>query len=202
MVSSHTIELITEEGSSANFDIVVLAAPLQQSQIHWSEVPVDKLPSSTRRRYTQTITTIIANGTLQSDYFHISNSSLPKAVSLTEKGKNEDAFSCLAELTDDGTFKVFSSKLLAHDLLGKLFGKTYKVQYQKAWGGELGGAYPDFAGGGDASTSAEFLLYGDKSNGAAVYYANAQESSVSAMEISAIGAKAVSKLVAKRLSLL
>ena len=202
VVSGDTIELITEEGRSAKFDIVVLTAPLQQSQIHWSEAPVDKLPSSTRRRYTQTITTIIANGTLQSDYFHISNSSLPKAVSLTEKGKNEGAFSCLAELTDDGTFKVFSSKPLIDDLLGKLFGKTYNVQYQKAWGGELGGAYPDFAGGGDASTSAKFLLYGDKSNGAAVYYANAQEASVSAMEISAIGAKAVSKLVARRLGLM
>ena len=202
VVSGDAIELITEEGDSAQFDIVVLAAPLQQSQIHWSEAPHDKLPSSTQRRYTQTITTIISNATLQSDYFHVSNSSLPKAVSLTEKGKNEDAFSCLAELTDDGTFKVFSSQPLSDNMLEKLFGKTYQLQYLKTWGGERGGAYPDFAGGGDASTSAEFLLYGNRSSGAAVYYANAMEASVAAMEISAIGAKAVSKLVAKRLGLL
>ena len=36
----------------------------------------------------------------------------------------------------------------------------------------------------------------------AVYYANAMEASVAAMGISAIGAKAVSKLVARRLGLL
>ena len=200
IVSDDAIELVTEEGKSEHFDIVLLAAPLQQSQIHWSEVPIDKLPSSTQRRYTQTVTTIVSNATLQGNFFNISNSSLPRAVSLTEKGKNEDAFSCLAELTDDGTFKVFSSQPLTNDLLTKLFGERQQVQYQKIWGGELGGAYPDFAGGGEASTSAQFLLYGDQSSGAAIYYANA-EASVAAMEISAIGAKAVSKLVAKRLGL-
>ena len=202
VVSGDSIELMTDKGSIEHFDIVVLAAPLQQSQIQWSVSPNDRLPSSTRRRYTQTVTTIVSNGTLQSEYFHISNSSLPKAVSLTEKGKDEDAFSCLAELTDDGTFKVFSSESLTDDVLEKLFGKHFQVQYQKIWGGEFGGAYPDFAGGGDSSTSAPFLLYGDTNSGPAVYYANAMEASVAAMEISAIGAKAVSKLVARRLGLL
>ena len=202
MVSDDGVELQIGAGWSTQFDVVILAAPLQQSQIHWSTAPSEKLPSSAQRRYTQTVTTIISNGTLQSDYFYISNSSLPKAVSLTEKGKEEDGFSCLAELTDDGTFKVFSSVPLNDVLLGKLFGNSYQVLYQKVWGGEFGGAYPDFAGGGDASSSAPFLLYGDSSSGPAVYYANAMEASVAAMEISAIGAKAVSKLVAKRLGLL
>jgi len=202
VIGDDSIQLITEEGNAEDFDIVVLAAPLQQSQIQWSVVPNDNLPPSTRRRYTQTVTTIVSNGTLQSEYFHISNSSLPKAVSLTEKGKDEDAFSCLAELTEDGTFKVFSSESLTDGLLEKLFGEYYQVQYQKIWGGKSGGAYPDFDGGGDSSTSAPFLLYGDHKSGPAVYYANAMEASVAAMEISAIGAKAVSKLVARRLGLL
>ena len=74
---------------------------------------------------------------------------------------------------------------------------------------------------GTSSTSTQFLLYdgehglgggegddrgndGDRDRGAApaLYYVNAMEASVSAIEISAIGAKAVSKLVARRLGII
>ena len=71
----------------------------------------------------------------------------------------------------------------------------------------MGGATPNYLGGQGYTT--DFLLYdgatgfeGHSSSGA-LYYPNAMEqSSLSSMEISAVGAKAVAKLIAKRLNMI
>jgi len=70
-------------------------------------------------------------------------------------------------------------------------------------GGRHGGATPDYQGTGD---STKYLLYdgatgfsGHTTSGA-LYYPNAMELTFACVELSAMGAKAVSKLIAKRLS--
>ena len=75
----------------------------------------------------------------------------------------------------------------------------------KVWGGPYGGATPDYQGRGN---SVGYLLYdgatglGGHTNSGALFYANAIESSLACMEASAIGAKSVAKLVARRLDIL
>ena len=77
--------------------------------------------------------------------------------------------------------------------------------YVKVWGGPHGGATPDYQGKGD---TAKFLLYdgavgfkGHTSSGALYYPVAMEQSSLASMEIAAIGAKAVAKLVAERVGL-
>ena len=114
----------------------------------------------------------------------------------------------ITHLTSDGVFKVFSQTELSDSDVIRMFGSGANVECVKVWGGRNGGATPDFDGGGDASAPAPFLLYdGGKLTeghgfGPALYYANAMESAVAAVEISAIGAKAIAKLCAARLELI
>ncbi len=84
---------------------------------------------------------------------------------------------------------------------------TYWIlDHVQIWGGTHGGATPSFDGGRD-SYPLPFLLYDSarhwgKSVGPALYYVNAIESALSAIEISAIGAESTAKLVARRLGLI
>lgn len=75
--------------------------------------------------------------------------------------------------------------------------------FYQVWGGKYGGATPDYQGRG---TSVNYLLF-DGANGikghtnkGGMYYVNAIEGSLACIEASAIGAKSVAKLVAKRLN--
>jgi hypothetical protein len=88
------------------------------------------------------------------------------------------------------------------EVLTEFFGTGVRIEFEKVWGGRHGGATPDYQGSGE---STEFLLY-DGATGfhghtkaGALYYTNALEHSLSCMESSAMGAKAVAKLIAKRL---
>ena len=86
------------------------------------------------------------------------------------------------------------------------FGPHVKLEYSKSWGGPNGGATPSFGGGSDPSVTLDFLLYAgeetsNNSANPAIFYTNGMESAVAAIEISAIGAKAVAKLVSNRLGL-
>jgi len=166
------------------------------------------LPSSAERSYMQVVTTVLSNATLQAAYFNISLAEIPRSIYFTEKGKELENVFTITHLTSDGVSKVFSQTELSADDVLKMFGPSSKVEYIKVWGGPNGGATPDFDGGGDASAPAPFLLYdGGKLTeghgfGPAFYYANAMESAVAAVEISAIGAKTIAKLCAARLELI
>ena len=81
---------------------------------------------------------------------------------------------------------------------------SVKTEYVKVWGGPHGGATPDYQGQGVATN---FLgsADGDADDSGALYYPNAMEqTSLACMEMSmsAIGARAVSKLLARRLGLI
>mmetsp|Transcript_4175 Transcript_4175/g.6181 ORF Transcript_4175/g.6181 Transcript_4175/m.6181 type:complete len:565 (-) Transcript_4175:1695-3389(-) len=215
---SGEFELWSSQEFLGVFQTVILAAPLQQCQISFSE-KVDEaddqavkpmkfyglskvsddellLPSSAKRRYTQTVTTIIANATLQESHFNSTFKYPPKTVYFTEEGSEKEKMTTIRHMKDD-IYKIFSPDILSEDILKSAFGPDALVVETKVWGGKNGGAYPNFNGGGEASEAPPFLLH-DR-HGSALYYINGIEAAVSSIEISAIGAKSVAKLVSKRL---
>ena len=179
---------------------------------HKAAFPGGYLPDSAIRPYTQVVTTVVSNAKLNKSYFTIDDDlAAPKSILFTVKGREESGISSIGQISM-GVFKIFSSEELSKDKLSSIFGNGVKVEYVKVWGGngnnKNGGATPDFNGGGDSSFSTQFLLYDGghavssfDEDGSALYYVNSMESAVSAIEISAIGALAVSKLVAQRLNL-
>ena len=162
------------------------------------------LPPMVKRSYTPVVTTIVRNGTLQMNYFSIPEDQVPRSIYMTTQGKaatyNITAISQIS--ASEGIYKVFSSQPLPQRILTKFFGTGVRTEYEKVWGGRHGGATPDYQGSGE---STEFLLY-DGATGfhghtkaGALYYTNALEHSVACIESCAMGAKAVAKLIAKRL---
>lgn len=237
------MELFDTDGKKlGSYDVVVLAAPLQFSDISFlakgslfdsnvlHPMPLNgmvdsedsnandhghkaalgsNLPDSAVRTYTQVVTTVVSNAILNKSHFWIDNNvPTPKSILFTKSGREETGVSSIGQVASD-VYKVFSSNELSEETITSIFGNDVQVEYVKVWGEKNGGATPDFNGGGDSSFAANFLLYdgghGESSfddEGPALYYVNSMESAVSAIEISAIGAKAVSKLVARRLQLI
>jgi len=167
------------------------------------------LPDSAKRPYMQVVTTVVSNATLSAEYFGLPSEDLfPRAILMTSDGKqNVYNITAISQITaSSGVYKIFSNNNLPTEALDKLFGPNHVVEYVKMWGGPWGGATPDYRGQG---TAANFLLYDGATgldghtNAGALYYTVAMEqSSLACMELAAIGAKAVSKLVARRLGLL
>lgn len=215
------MEVLSDDEILGKFDVVILAAPLQQCQINFmvrskmdgtvlSEMPfrgnntktdhTEKyLPASIKRRYTQTVTTVVSNATISHRFLANKGQNQPKSIYFTREGRAEEGFSSISKI-GDGVFKMFSSDIKNEGDLKDIFAEGCVFEYSKVWGGPHGGAYPDFDGGGDVS--AQFLLF-DEGNQSSpgLYYTSAMEASVSALEISAIGAKSTAKLISNRLGL-
>lgn len=162
------------------------------------------LPDSAVRPYTQVVTTVVENGTLSADAFGLLEQDLPRSIMLTRRGKSTlHNITAITQIASDGLYKMFSNEKLSGQVLTDLFGPHHNVAYVKKWGGPHGGATPSYQG---QAGSLGFVLYdgavgfeGHTTSGA-VYYPNAMEqNTLSCMEICAIGAKAVSKLIARRL---
>jgi len=182
----------------------LIAGDDEQEQLH--QIGQGLLPDSAIRTYTQVYTTIITNGKLNSTYFNVpTDKSLPRSIVCTESGREQLGLTSVSQITvDTGVHKVFTSTDLDDAIMKLAFGKQAIKEHVEIWGGTHGGATPNF-NGGIGTSSTQFLLYDGSINsddGPALYYINAMEAAVSTMEISAIGAKAVSKLVARRLKLL
>eukprot|EP00536_Pseudo-nitzschia_multiseries_P000429 jgi/Psemu1/300059/fgenesh1_kg.5_\ len=172
------------------------------------------LPSSAKRPYVKVVTTFVSNAKLQPSYFHLDGNvengdDFPRSILVTEQGRKETGLSSIGRITKD-VYKTFSSSELSPETVKQLFGKDAIVEDTKVWGGPRGGATPAFNGGGESSRSTRFLLYsgGRKEEDgeflkttSAIYYTNAMESAVSAVEIAAIGSKSVAKLIARRVGL-
>lgn len=233
------LSLFSGEEELGEFDIVILAAPLQQSQIHFliqshfdrsvvqpmplggrvkahdTEVPEDghimlpeSVPDSAVRPYKQVVTTVVRDAVLSLDAFHkAQESELPRSIVMTADGKAATHnITAITQITSDGVYKVFSDERLSAQTLSELFGSACKASFVKVWGGPFGGATPDYQGKG---VTTPFLLYdgaigfkGHTSSGALYYPVAMEQSSLSSMEMAAIGAKAVAKLVAERVGLL
>eukprot|EP00970_Alexandrium_tamarense_P010342 scaffold2071_cov190-Alexandrium_tamarense.AAC.34 len=252
----NSMELLSNEESLGTFDIVILAAPLQQSRIQfltYSPMALDRsilypmplggvhdnldseeddaassgnnehgqrsfalpLPSSATTPYTSVVSTVVSNATLNGTHFGLSNNEpWPRSILVSERGKLLEGITTLTILSADaGLIKTFSSEELSTEQRNILFGPYHIVEYEQSWGGgreqaKDGGATPNF-GGGRRSDSLPYIVYqGSKhwgktdGKGPALYYVNAIESSVAAIEISAIGSKSTAKLVARQLGLI
>lgn len=249
-----------QESSLGEFDIVILAAPLQQSRVkffirsqmdslvlhpmplgginnnhasslshvksneHGALTFANPLPRSATTPYTSVVTTIVSNATLNFTHFGLDENAdlLPRSILVSDRGKLLEGVTTLTILSvEKGLIKSFSTEELSIDKRNAIFGSNHVVEYVQKWGGgkaeqygEYGGATPSFYGGRN-SESLPYILYDaakhwEKSSidgdgrvvGPALYYSNAIESAVAAVEISAIGAKSTAKLVARRLGLL
>ncbi len=164
------------------------------------------LPSSATRAYTKVVTTVVTNGTINTTHFSLDENNIPRSIYFTEEGKkNQMGISAITQLIG-GVYKIFSSNELTKEQVTIILGNRARIEHVKVWDK---GATPAFNGGKEASYATDFLLYdGGHGSGSflekssALYYVNAMEAAVSAMEISAIGSKFVSKLIAKRLGLI
>jgi prenylcysteine oxidase / farnesylcysteine lyase len=168
----------------------------------------DPLPDSSKRPYKQVVTTVVSNASLSGEYLHLSQSAVPATILMTPQGKRDlHNITAIRELkSSTKLYKVFSDEVLDEHTLQSLFGPFHAVEFVKKWGGPNGGATPDYQGQG---LSTNFLLYdgangltGHTNSGALYYPSTMEQSSLSCMELCAVGAKAVAKLVAKRLGLL
>ncbi|GKY99382.1 hypothetical protein MPSEU_000892900 [Mayamaea pseudoterrestris] len=173
--------------------------------VHGYALPPGGLPEFATRPYTQVTTTVVSSGNLSGELLNIKDEEMPKSIVLTKEGKA--SFYNITAITQikgsTGVYKVFSNNKLGDEELTKLFGRDKKVEYVKLWGGDYGGATPQYRGNG---MSLPFLLYdgavnlqGHTSGGAIYYPSSMEQSSLACMELSAIGARAVAKLVARRL---
>ena len=174
------------------------------------------LPTSATTPYTSVVTTVVSNVTFNASHFGLNeNEQWPRSILVSERGKLLEEITTLTILSiDKGLVKTFSSEVLTLEKRNALFGGNHVLEYVQMWGGEggHGGATPYFDGGRN-SESLPYLLYdgakhwgkngssGTGRGGPALYYVNAIESAVAAIEISAIGAKSTAKLVARRLGL-
>lgn len=91
-----------------------------------------KLPPCASKPFTQVVTTVVSQGTLNHEYFHVLKEKLPRAVCMTEKGKHQEHnITVISELAGDGVYKVFSSDLLDKETLSRLFGPQHTVEFTK-----------------------------------------------------------------------
>jgi prenylcysteine oxidase / farnesylcysteine lyase len=225
------------------YDIVILAAPLQQSQItfliqstmdpsivqpmplgglinaHSHKIVVEDhdghsqlphpVPDSATRPYTQVVTTIVRDATLNHTVFNVPDpSQMPRSVLMTSNGQISTYSITAITLITKGIYKVFSTKRLVPIVIQQLFGVQAIIEYEQIWGGPYGGATPDYQAWTGSNTT-NFLLYdgaigfhGHTKSGALYYTNTMEQSALSCLEISAIGAKAVAKLIAERVGLL
>ena len=166
-----------------------------------------------KQPYTQVVTTIIKNGKLQPTYFgfdqNIHPDLIPRGIYSTSSGKVNTKYNItsIAQIaSDDGLYKIFSSQSLSIDILQDMFGPDVEIEYEKVWGPSNGGATPDFQAQRiyNHPHGTPFLLW-DGSIGfhgttksSALYYPNSLELTFACIELSAMGALAVAKLIAKR----
>ena len=187
----------------------------QQQQQHDGHVQVPHpVPDSAIRPYTQVVTTIVRDAIdLNYTFFHLKDASeLPRSILMTSRGQSTTYNISAITLITKGIYKVFSNEPLELTSIQQIFGKSASIEYEHIWGGRYGGATPDYQAYHENSSSrntTNFLLYdgafglhGHTKSGA-LYYTNTMEQmGLSCMEISAIGAKAVAKLIAERVGLL
>ena len=203
--STSSVYTVAGGGWDRQFDVVVLAVPLEQAAI---DVPLkEKLPE---RPYQTTVATFIS-GHINASYFgHSSPSTMPATILTTgceprsgiaallrlRRSTPDDSIDCpfsslsayyhnrTSGLT---TYKMFSTTPPSATLLRELF--TY-VSYNKSIEWQ---AYPRFA---SREQFAPFVLRLEgQSEGEGVYYVSSFENAVSCMECMAVSAKNVALLV-------
>ncbi|GBG71243.1 hypothetical protein CBR_g8546 [Chara braunii] len=176
-------DVITRHGDSEQFDVVVIATPLDEGALQL-EPPI-ALPA---RKLQHTHTTFVV-GCVDHKFFNLSRESdLPDTIATMENPTIP--FSSIGLLmrfeNGDGAFKVFSRQRPSEELLDKMFRRRLET-IRIDWA-----AYPLYK---TPEEFAPFLL--DDHH---LYYVNAFENAASTVETMAVAAKNVAKLIVKRLS--
>jgi hypothetical protein len=180
MKSSQTEASIQEE-----FDIVIVAAPLEFADIQFSD-DIFKVSELRKREYQTTHVTVVI-GEINNSYFNINTSppstigtidnvSIPfRSISLKGVGKSNKKI-----------YKLFSDDVMEDGMLRKLFSK-FEFAYRHAWK-----AYPKLH---------PSLLYYPPITFEAhqVYYLNAMEMPFSVIEVEMIAAKNIVNLIKSNL---
>jgi prenylcysteine oxidase/farnesylcysteine lyase len=207
LVKSHVDESVLQPMALGGLVESQEDGPIPDDHEGHIQLPKD-IPVGVRRPYTQVVTTVVRGAELQTEYFSMSPDLLPRGIYMTPTGKaTEYNITAIAQIaSDDGLYKIFSSQPLGKDILETLFGPAVSVEYEKNWGGRKGGATPDFATLRSTGSphGTPFLLYDGATGfhghtkGGALYYPNSLELTFACIELSAMGSKAVAKLIAKR----
>ncbi|GLJ44512.1 hypothetical protein SUGI_0934390 [Cryptomeria japonica] len=175
-------EISSSKGQVHNCEVAVLATPLDEVNI--SFIPEFSIPE----RHLQHTYTTFVRGQLNPVYFgQPSSFILPKLIGTLEVPSLP--FSSISVLKDysrdDKAYKIFSRKVMADDLLDKIF-SVRKETIQIDWA-----AYPHYQA---PERFASFLLDGHH-----LYYINTFESAASTMEMSSVAAENVARLILFRL---
>ena len=187
-----------------------------ESNEHGGRLFAPPLPPVATDPYASVVTTVVSNATLNASHFGLPpEGPWPRTILVTARGRELEGISTLTVLSRRrGLVKTFSTDELDGERRRELFGPHHVVEYEQSWGGHdsgrFGGSVPSFKGGRPKDDSMPYLLYDGGSHwgrkggeeGPALYYANAVEGSAAAIEISAIGARSVAKLVARRLGMI
>lgn len=197
-----------------------------ESNEHGRRLFAPPLPPVATDPYVSVVTTVVSNATFNASHLGLPPAGpWPRTILVTARGRDLEGISTLTILSKArGLVKTFSTRELGLEKRTELFGPDHVVEYEQAWGGRdsgrHGGSVPSFAGGRPRDDSMPYLLYdggshwgragGDGDSGSprrrhagpALYYANAVEGSAAAIEISAIGARSVAKLLARRLGMI
>mmetsp|Transcript_14751 Transcript_14751/g.21967 ORF Transcript_14751/g.21967 Transcript_14751/m.21967 type:complete len:606 (-) Transcript_14751:118-1935(-) len=184
----NSMGLWSEQRNMGKFDIVILAAPLQNSQIsfftksHFDEAVLHSmpmhgmvdsdveeagehhrqakpLPPSATNDYTEVITTIVSSATVKANYVGLADSKVPTSIYVTEKGRRMEGINEISCLAEHEICKVLSPQRLSTETLENLFGPNHKIEHVKVWGGDFGGFTPNYNGGREHAIPTPFLLY-------------------------------------------
>lgn len=177
-------ELNSTKGNSYACRVTVIATPLDELNIHFS--PPISIP---KRKMQHTHATFI-RGFLNPAYFGLNaDSAIPELVGTLESPNIP--FSSISVLKKHGgkdmTYKVFSREPMTDALLDQIFSvrnETIRINWA---------AYPHY----EAPERFAPIILDDRH----LYYINAFENAASTMEISAVAAENVARLILSRLSL-
>ncbi|EGG21184.1 hypothetical protein DFA_01059 [Cavenderia fasciculata] len=185
----HQYKVKTSDQKEYDFDIVIIATPLELSKV--DIIGVDGIDSIPKRQFKTVHTYLIAAKSLNPTYFGLPADSVPPEHILTSHNTSIPFYVASRNprgMLKDGKilFKIFSHL----DLDDKLFSQVFidhKTHVQKNWK-----AYPVLS---PENSFPPIKL--DESGG--LYYINGFEHAVSTMETETIASKNVAKLITKSL---
>jgi len=186
MYTMHVRNLTDKTNKTETFDYVILATPLPISSIDVSFLPKDIMKLINSVEY-QSMCTIIVKGELDPEYFHWEGQ-LPALIVTTEY--DNVPFYSLSRLStkSEGVYKLFTPECIDQNnmnstYLGKVFKANSSVIHAQKWL-----AYPVMK---PRDEFPPILL--DKG----LYYLNAFEPVLSVMEVEALSAMNIARLILK-----
>ncbi|RHZ82779.1 hypothetical protein Glove_103g276 [Diversispora epigaea] len=174
-------EIVTKDGSVDTFDAVILAAPIQFTEIRFINVNVQmkEIP------YIKLHVTLIA-GRLNPEYFgRNSSDEVPQAILTTNSGKTDFLSLAARVKLENGEilYKIFSQHSMSDELLDRIFTDRSSI-YRKVWN-----SYPRLL------PNQEFPRVELDDN---FFYVNSYEPLISTMETECVSSNNIVKMLSQR----